>query len=88
MNNTWIIVGQIGTIVERKNCWMVSIADNKYNTKTSNKESTVWFNCISNFKPNVKVGDKVIANGNFVESKNENFPFAMMISYIGTINKE
>ncbi len=88
----WSIVGQVGGIYECEGgTFKVNIADNRYefNAKKNRKEKTqtVWLTCISHFQPTCKVGDRVIARGVFVPSKNENFPFALEIRNIGIIEK-
>lgn len=86
MSANWKVVGQVGTVSKSGNIYLVNIADNRYNK--SQKVSTVWFHCISKFKPIVKTGDSVIAYGYFDESRNENFQYAMIIEHIGVIGKE
>ena len=48
----------------------------------------IWFHCLSRFKPSVKTGDSVIAHGTYIPSKNEDFPYCMLIEHIGVINSE
>lgn len=92
----WKIIGQVGNIIEKKDCFLINIAVNKYkkeivkdskgnNIQKNKKEWVIWFNCISRIKPNIKVGDTVIAEGHFKPSKSDKFPFTMCISHIGVI---
>ena len=61
----WNVVGQLGSIKKKQHVYLVNIAKNIYalNPETGKyeKTNTIWFNCISTFKPNVNTGDKVIA---------------------------
>ena len=82
----WEVVGQVGTVSKCGNFYLVNIADNRY--KNRKKVSTIWFHCMCRFKPRVKTGDQVIAHGFFSESKNENFPYAMIIEHIGVIKSK
>lgn len=85
--STWHIVGQVGNIVKKKNTWLITIAENKYDKETCKKLYTIWYICICKFEPNILIGNTVIANGHFEPSKNKDFPFAMIVDHIGTINK-
>lgn len=85
----WSVVGQVGFVEKRDKVYLVHIAENKYkfnkDTKVYEKEYTIWLTCICNFKPNIKSGDTIIAEGTFIPSKNENFTFALGASHIGVI---
>lgn len=86
----WKIIGQMGSIIKKKQSYIVNIAENRYALNPEKNEyekrHTIWFNCICCFEPHVKTGDKVIAEGTFEPSRNEKFPFAMKIEHIGVIN--
>lgn len=93
----WKIIGQVGNIIKKKECYLINIAENKYKKEIisnengkeiqkNKKEWVIWFNCISRIRPNIKIGDTVIAEGHFKPSKNGDFPFTMCISHIGVIN--
>lgn len=87
----WKIIGQIGNVIKKENCYLVNIAENKYKPNENNKwekDHTIWFNCISDFKPKVYKGDTVIAEGEYLPSKHPNFPYVMKISHIGVIKKK
>ena len=93
----WKVVGQLGSIRKKDQYYMVNIAENKYKLNEENpnenqypneKDSTIWFNCICPYKPRANVGDRVVAEGVFVPSKNENFPFSLKIKHIGVILKD
>lgn len=86
----WKVVGQMGKITKKSQYYMVNIAENRYKMGENGtvKESTIWFNCISSFKPKVETGDTVIAEGTFEPSKNPSFPYAMIINHIGVIKKK
>lgn len=89
MSAQWSIVGQIGNIKEKDSCYVVNIAYNAYAQDSESnewkKEYTVWFNCISYFKPKAKKGDTVIAEGVFLPSNNPKFQFVMKIDHLGVI---
>lgn len=91
MASNWSVTGSVGSVKKDGSLWFTDIADNIY-VKNQNgeqvKESVVWFNCVSDFKPNVKKGDRVIANGIFKDSKNPRFQYAMFIKNIGVITKD
>lgn len=89
MAANWKIIGQIGNVIKKENCYLVNIAENRYKLKDNNwiKEHTIWFSCISDFEPKIDIGDKVIAEGEYLPSKSKNYPYVMKISHIGVINK-
>lgn len=88
----WKIVGQVGSVIKNKNTFIVHIAKNKfrkdYTTGQSTKLYTVWFTCICFFEVSISTGDTVMVGGEFIPSKNTNFPFIMKISHIGIIKKK
>lgn len=88
----WQIVGQVGTIVKKDKCYLVNIAENKYKPKGKGKEwekqHTIWFNCICDFEPKVSMGDTVIAEGEYLPSKRDDYPYVMKIAHIGVIKKK
>lgn len=85
----WNLVGQVGNVIKKKNCYLINIAENKYSPigkgKKWEKDYTIWFNCVSKFEPNVSIGDKVMVEGEFYPSENPYYPFTMQISHIGVI---
>lgn len=82
----WSVIGQVGNISKNGGFYIINIADNRfYNGK---KTKTIWFNCLSRFKPRIKKGDRVLARGHFDESKNEGFQYAMIVDHIGVINQD
>lgn len=88
----WTITGQMGDVIEKEGYFIVNIAVNKYRPKAGEKnwvkESTIWFNCISDFRPKVEKGNSVVAEGIFIPSKEgTNLPFQLKINHIGVIQK-
>ena len=95
MSAKWTIVGQIGNVIKKENCYLVNIADNRYAQCQKQdgeegrweKKTTIWFNCISDFVPKVGTGDTVIAEGEYLKSNNPKYPYVMKIDHIGVITK-
>lgn len=86
MSAEWSVIGQVGNVSKNGGFYTINIADNRfYNGK---KTKTIWFNCLSRFKPRIKKGDRVLARGHFDESKNEGFQYAMIVDHIGVINEQ
>lgn len=87
----WKIVAQVGSVIKNTNTWIVHLAKNKfkkdYTTGESSKLYTVWFTCVCFFELSISTGDTVFAAGEFIESKNPNFPYIMKINNIGVIKK-
>ena len=87
----WNLIGQVGNVIKKDNFYIINIAENKYKynkeSKKWEKDSTVWFNCISDFEPKVSKSDRVIAEGIFIPSFLPNLPFSMKIEHIGVIQK-
>lgn len=91
MASSWKVIGQIGNVIEKNNCFLINIAENKYKPnkdKEWKKEYTIWFNCISDFKPKANTGDTVIAEGEYLPSKNEKYPYIMKIKHMGVIKRK
>ena len=65
-----------------------TIPKEKYKPLILEKEYTIWYNCLCEFKPNVKTGDTIIAEGIFGPSKNPNYPFALIVKHVGLIKKK
>lgn len=89
MASSWTLVGDVGTVTKSNGRFIVNIAENKYERNKDSgkfeKVSTVWFQCMSKFKPNVKSGDRVIATGHYIESNHPTYKYMMQIDYIGII---
>ena len=84
---SWDTIGNVGNIRKiNDTCWIIDIADNiyDYNDKTK-KIKTVWLNCICNYCPKVKVGDRVIVSGVIDNSSNDDYKIALIIKHIGVI---
>lgn len=79
------IIGKVGNIKKQTNFYLVDIAENKYDM-SGQKMDTIWFKCICAFTPNANTGDTVIAEGHFIKSKNNKFPFAFEIDHLGVIS--
>lgn len=92
MSAIWHITnGQVGNIIKKDNYFLINIAYNRYvpdgANKSWKKKETIWFNCISDFEPRVDIGDTVIAEGEYISSKNSKNPYNMKINHIGIIKK-
>lgn len=93
MANSWQVVGQVGNIIKKDECYLVNIADNIYkpnkdNRKEWKKDGVIWFNCVCDFEPRVKTGDTVMAQGEFLPSNSEKYPQVLKINHIGVIKKK
>jgi hypothetical protein len=98
----WMVVGQMGTVVKQKKCYLVNIAKNEYGPAViegernelgilpyrREKKSTIWLNCISDFLPKAQTGDTVIAEGEFEYCHSKEYPFTLKIHHIGIIHKK
>lgn len=84
---SWETIGNVGNIRKiNDTCWIIDIADNIYDYIDKTKKiKTVWLNCICNYYPKVKIGDRVIVSGVFDNSSNSDYKIALIIKHIGVI---
>lgn len=89
MSSRWEVTGNISKIKESKGNYIITIADNIYKNINGRwtKVDTIWFTCMSKFKPKAKVGSTVIAVGHYVNSESKNNSHMMQVDHMGVIKE-
>lgn len=90
MASEFKIIGKVGNIIEKSDCYLVNIADNKYRRNDEGqwvKDQTIWFNCLTDFRPKVKIGDTVMVEGFYLCSKSDKYDHVMKIKHLGVIKQ-